>query len=433
MFAERGPSNNKAMKTLAKIAMIVLMSAGAWMLPQRASAQYPGISFQVFYDQLSPYGAWVDDPNYGYIWIPDEAEGFYPYGTNGHWVFTVFGWTWVSDYPWGWAPFHYGRWNFDPYYGWIWVPGNEWGPAWVTWRRCNGYFGWAPLAPGITIQMSFNRNYYMPDDRWMFVRDRDFDRADLDRHFVGRRENHDLIRNARVIENTRIDNKRNVTYVVGPDAREVRTVTGRTIKPMPVSENNQPGKTFVGNDNVKIYMPPVKREDGGNIKPAPGKIVTRDNIKPLTERTKGDLLRTDSKNIQGNGTNQVKPGNKTVVTEGKSVTPKYQRTDNTNKTRDQQPPDETRKQVQTNQKQNVQPPADNYKREQLNQNRKEQPPVETRRQEQNNQRQIGAPVQKSQPARQQQKVEPSKGKVIEQKRSEPPAKNDKGESPRRRN
>ncbi len=64
---------------------------------------------------------------------------------------TEYGWTWLSDYPWGWAPFHYGRWDFDNSFGWFWIPGNEWGPAWVTWRRANGYYGWAPMSPGINL------------------------------------------------------------------------------------------------------------------------------------------------------------------------------------------------------------------------------------------------------------------------------------------
>jgi hypothetical protein len=74
-----------------------------------------GVSFQMFYDQLSPYGQWVNDPNYGYVWIPDVGPNFQPYATNGYWTMTDYGNTWVSDYEWGWAPFHYGRWLYDNY------------------------------------------------------------------------------------------------------------------------------------------------------------------------------------------------------------------------------------------------------------------------------------------------------------------------------
>jgi hypothetical protein len=54
----------------------------------------PGVSvgFQVFYNELSPYGTWVDYPTYGYVWMPFEGPDFIPYGTNGHWVWTADGW-----------------------------------------------------------------------------------------------------------------------------------------------------------------------------------------------------------------------------------------------------------------------------------------------------------------------------------------------------
>src|SRR5579883_2551035 len=89
----------------------------------KASAQ-PGvsISYQEFYDELSPYGQWVEDPSYGYVWVPYVDDDFRPYYTRGHWVMTEFGNTWVSDYNWGWATFHYGRWTYDDYYGWVWIP-----------------------------------------------------------------------------------------------------------------------------------------------------------------------------------------------------------------------------------------------------------------------------------------------------------------------
>ena len=93
------------------------------------------VSYQDFYDELSPYGHWVDYPGQGYVWVPDAGADFRPYSTNGHWVWSDnYEWVWVSDYDWGWAPFHYGRWDNDPTYGWYWVPGYEWSPAWVAWR-----------------------------------------------------------------------------------------------------------------------------------------------------------------------------------------------------------------------------------------------------------------------------------------------------------
>ena len=105
---------------------------------------------QVFYDSLSPYGQWVEDPDYGVIWQPTVAvvnPGWQPYCDNGYWVWTDCGWYWSSTYSWGWAPFHYGRWCRASCHGWCWVPDTCWGPAWVTWRTCDSHCGWAPLPP----------------------------------------------------------------------------------------------------------------------------------------------------------------------------------------------------------------------------------------------------------------------------------------------
>jgi hypothetical protein len=153
-------------------AILTILTIASVISTKQASAQYASVSFQVFYDQLSPYGQWVDDVNYGYIWLPDAGPDFVPYSSAGHWVFTDFGWTWVSDYDWGWAPFHYGRWDYDEYYGWFWVPGNEWGPAWVVWRRSDHYYGWSPMRPGISLDIAYGQEYRVPADRWVFVEDR---------------------------------------------------------------------------------------------------------------------------------------------------------------------------------------------------------------------------------------------------------------------
>ncbi|KAF5281398.1 hypothetical protein FQR65_LT14736 [Abscondita terminalis] len=82
----------------------------------KASAQVRGgVSLDLFYDELSPYGNWDDDPTYGEVWYPDAGRDFRPYSSNGYWAMTEYGNTWVSDYPWGWAPFHYGRWVYSNY------------------------------------------------------------------------------------------------------------------------------------------------------------------------------------------------------------------------------------------------------------------------------------------------------------------------------
>lgn len=108
------------------------------------------VSYNTFYDTLSPYGVWVELPDFGRCWRPTVAvinPGWRPYCDEGYWVWSDCGWFWRSHYSWGWAPFHYGRWHLAPGQGWCWIPDNHWGPAWVTWRSSADHCGWAPLPP----------------------------------------------------------------------------------------------------------------------------------------------------------------------------------------------------------------------------------------------------------------------------------------------
>ena len=107
------------------------------------------VSLNFFYDNLSPYGSWIDVAGYGYCFQPSVAgdnADWRPYA-DGYWAYTNVGWTWVSYEEFGWATYHYGRWTDLADYGWVWVPGYEWGPAWVSWRTGGDYVGWAPLPP----------------------------------------------------------------------------------------------------------------------------------------------------------------------------------------------------------------------------------------------------------------------------------------------
>jgi hypothetical protein len=63
------------------------------------------ITYQTFYDELSPYGTWIDYPGYGHVWNPKLEANFRPYVTAGNWIYSNEGWAWSSNYAWGWAPF----------------------------------------------------------------------------------------------------------------------------------------------------------------------------------------------------------------------------------------------------------------------------------------------------------------------------------------
>ena len=140
-----------------------------------------------FREPLAPYGAWIDDPVHGTVWVPDVVvvgKDFAPYRTNGRWAVTDDGdWLWVSDYDWGHIPFHYGRWVWTSSRGWAWIPGRVYAPAWVVWRVGEpgyDYVGWAPMAPtyywhggtavgyvgAVTLPFWFVPSYWVFDPYW---------------------------------------------------------------------------------------------------------------------------------------------------------------------------------------------------------------------------------------------------------------------------
>ncbi|HVM46596.1 MAG TPA: DUF6600 domain-containing protein [Candidatus Acidoferrum sp.] len=116
--------------------------------PAPVAVSTPPADVGYFYNDLSPYGTWVDMPGYGWCWQPavvSTVVGWRPYCHGGHWAWTDGGWFWASDYSWGWAAFHYGRWQLHPTAGWVWFPARQWAPAWVVWRSGGDACGWAPL------------------------------------------------------------------------------------------------------------------------------------------------------------------------------------------------------------------------------------------------------------------------------------------------
>ncbi|MEK7949035.1 DUF6600 domain-containing protein [Luteolibacter soli] len=120
-----------------------------WEPEPVADYQEPVADYGTFYEDLQPYGSWVETPTYGYVYQPTicvQDTSWRPY-TRGRWACTNRGWAWVSDEPFGWACFHYGRWTLINGRGWVWVPGDEWAPSWVCWREGGDCVGWAPLPP----------------------------------------------------------------------------------------------------------------------------------------------------------------------------------------------------------------------------------------------------------------------------------------------
>jgi hypothetical protein len=220
------------------------------------------IGLDYFYDQLAPYGSWVEFSPYGYVWCPtDLGYGWRPY-SNGHWVWTDDGWTWISDYDWGWIPFHYGRWDFDDGLGWFWVPDTVWGPAWVTWSWSDMYVGWAPLPPyaefvaGVGIR-GFGRP--LPFNFWCFVEGSRFLDRDIRRDIFPFERNAGIFARAIHRENLGFQGQRIFNRGVGID--DVRHWTGRTVPQYRLEDARQPGGPRIAGDRIQMYRPPVLRSE----------------------------------------------------------------------------------------------------------------------------------------------------------------------------
>jgi hypothetical protein len=130
-----------------------------------------------------PYGDWLDTPEYGRVWRPDQqvvGDDFEPYLTNGRWISADEGWAFESAWVWGWATFHYGRWVYDARtLRWLWCPDLAWSPAWVQWRTVADAVAWVPLAPST---VTIDPRVYAP--LWIAVEPRSFLRPDLSRYRI---------------------------------------------------------------------------------------------------------------------------------------------------------------------------------------------------------------------------------------------------------
>jgi hypothetical protein len=186
----------------------------------------PVDNVDVFYDQLSPYGTWVDEPDAGRVFIPEQTD-YVPY-QHGHWQYTSLGMVWVGNEPYGWATSHYGRWAYSPNYGrWVWVPDTTWGPAWVEWRQTGTHFGWAPMAPDVYVRVG----YVAPVEVWRYCPAERILDVNVVRYYEPRERVVVIQREARpIVHYTTVNN---VRVVVGPGAavfREHRVVVARPAK-----------------------------------------------------------------------------------------------------------------------------------------------------------------------------------------------------------
>ena len=372
------------------IALLFVLFIGACITPSKATSQGVSVSFQVFYDDLSPYGSWVESPDYGYVWIPEVSSGFTPYATNGYWAYTDEGWTWISYYAWGWAPFHYGRWYTDAMYGPIWVPDYQWGPGWVNWRQSDGFYGWSPMGPG--------NNYDSPYNQWTFVGANNFGSTTINNYYVDNSTNITVYNNSTVINNVRVNNTTNTSYNMGPNRAEVEKRSNRSITPIKMTNSSKPGQS-VNKNQMLIYRPQVTKAANDKQKPVPYVVDNMTNVKPAAQRvnatpTKGNTQQTKT---QPTKIQKVQKQNNQQPT-------KTQPTQQQNK---QQPT-----KTQPTQQQNKQQPTKTQPTQQQN---KQQPTKTQPTQQQNKQQPT-----KTQPTKQQNKQQPNRTQPTQQQPTQQP-------------
>lgn len=247
----------KLFKTVITVTILVTILTSTGL--SRFSAQSrisSSITYQSFYDDLSPYGNWIEYPGYDHVWSPNLNEDFRPYLTNGNWEYTNDGWAWSSNYDWGWAPFHYGRWIYDPEYGWLWIPGYEWSPAWVMWGQVDDYFAWAPLGPHVNVGYAYN-NWRPNSMYWNVVpRNHVYDR-DVARFAEDRSRDNSFVKRIQTIDNFNKTSIHNQYYSSGPDLKNVEQYTNLQITPVKIISTDKMMPAKKDGNNLQLYRPSI--------------------------------------------------------------------------------------------------------------------------------------------------------------------------------
>lgn len=280
------------MPTLTLTGVLALLCSSASAQPYPLPRPEAQVDVGIFYDSLAPYGDWVEIPDYGWSWSPRVEPGWRPY-TRGQWVMTDDGWFWDSDEHFGWAAYHYGRWVNDPNYGWFWVPGTEWAPAWVSWRHGSGYTGWAPLPPRATWQTHVGLNIagldidaFIGERDYSFVQDRSFVDRGVYQRVLPPAQNVTIINVTNNVTNYTVVNQRVVNG--GVPVANVERAVGRPVpreRTVDVARADAPQHAKAG--EVAVYRPELTAAVPDR-RPARGKSLVKGEAPPpvLVERRK---------------------------------------------------------------------------------------------------------------------------------------------------
>ncbi|HEY2293702.1 MAG TPA: DUF6600 domain-containing protein [Thermoanaerobaculia bacterium] len=263
---------------IALLAMLLLGSiAGAAFAQTSISAGIhvgpsgrASVDLGFFYDDLAPYGNWIQRPSYGWVWAPRAVSaGWQPY-RDGHWIWTDQGWTWVTDEPYGWATYHYGRWYADPEIGWAWVPGDEWAPSWVSWQEGGDYIGWAPLPPSVTVSFGGVVAVTLAPETYVFVPERYFLAPSFTSYIVPRERCVDVYRRTHNFTHYRHSGDR--VYNDGVPVEQVQRFVGRPVQRYQLADVTSARAARIQGNRVSIFRPQVQK---ANVPPPPQRPAAR--------------------------------------------------------------------------------------------------------------------------------------------------------------
>ena len=170
------------------------------------------------------------------------------------------------------------------------VPDTEWAPAWVAWRSGGGYYGWAPLMPGMGIHSSFHFYNNFPSHYWSFVPYRYVTYRQVHRHCVPRPQVVNIINHTTIVTHNHTDQRRH-TYFTGPTRDEIERRGGGRVTVHKVSESDCPGRTEVSRSTANFYRPEIGNSRDSRNRSVPSTFVKRDRegnleqIEPLRNGT----------------------------------------------------------------------------------------------------------------------------------------------------
>jgi hypothetical protein len=211
-----------------------------------------------------------------------------PY-SDGRWIYTDDGWMWDSEEPWGWASYHYGRWFYQPSHGWCWLPGTEWAPSWVVFRSGEGWFGWAPMPPGVTVRAGFGVDFGGVDIdvviqpfMWLFVPERDCFQPRIGVRVAPPARNVTIVRSTRTVVNYVVVRDRVVNR--GVEIDRIERTTGHPAPRYRVVDSDTRGRPVVTREQeVRVFRRPLKPAPEDR-RPARGRVVEDDHDRGAASR-----------------------------------------------------------------------------------------------------------------------------------------------------